>query len=124
MQILRIFRVRTLFAAFALTSSVLPCLAANRLPQTFIGNWCSTGKGDLYSVGRCSDPGSDRRLTVRPHEFEGHEHLCEVVKVIKERVQYAASFQCSGEGEKWPAAYRMSLQTKGKRKYLKMTSIE
>jgi hypothetical protein len=99
-------------------------VAADRLPQAFIGNWCSTGNGDLYSVGRCSDPWSDGRLTVRPHEFEGHEHLCKVVKVIRERDQYVASFRCSEEGEKWSAAYRMSLQTKGKSKHLKMISIE
>jgi hypothetical protein len=57
-------------------------------------------------------------LTVRPDGFDGHEESCKVVKVIN----YAASFRCSGEGEKWSAQYRMSLQTKGKRKYLKMIS--
>jgi hypothetical protein len=112
---------RALPQEFEAESSLGPAVAADRLPQAFIGNWCTKGDG-TYSVGSCSDRWSDGMLTVRSDGFEAHEEFCKVVKVIREREQYVASFRCSGEGEEWSAQYRMSLQIKGKSKYLKMVS--
>jgi hypothetical protein len=92
---------RMLVAAAALAALSIGANARDdRLPATFIGDWClgehTADHLAFYRRGRCANPDNvDDWLTISPDSFDAHEMHCKVlVARANKRGDYLAKFRC------------------------------
>ena len=97
-------------------ATVKPVTTAT-MPREFRGEWCIVDRGDERSSGttefrrgRCpSSDGDDGDLLVDHDGFSWYESRCELVRRILGRSDYAAEFNCEGEGLTTTITYAISV---------------
>ena len=107
--------MRTLIVPIAVMLLVTIAHAADRkLPQKFVGNWCSSKSGPGYTRGSWCHDGDTGWMTVRVNGYESHEVSCKVLSAVPKSGNYLVKFKCGGEGETWIENSRWSLDNKGR----------
>ena len=97
-------------------ATVKPVTTAT-MPREFRGEWCIVDRGDKRSSGttefrrgRCpSSDGDEGDLLVDHDGFNWYESRCELVRRILGRSDYAAEFNCEGEGLTTTITYAISV---------------
>ena len=90
---------RMLLAGAVLLLSV-SAHAGNGLPDSMVGQWCQLD--EVYARGSCTDPHTDRELTVKQYSYHGHENDCTFTNARSlARDAYVVNARCEGEAMTW-----------------------
>ena len=72
--------------------------ADRKLPQKFVGNWCSSKSGPGYTRGSWCHDGDTGWMTVRVNGYESHEVSCKVLSAVPKSGNYLVKFKCGVAG--------------------------